>query len=233
MKKQTSLLSLLILGVWLMTTGQSLAQETESPKPSRWEVGVDLLTLIDKNNFPAYSLFGRYNLAPDAQKSTYLRLRIGYQYETLIDSTVMARLDINRSVHSPFLLAGIQRDLKTFNNSRFYLGADFYYQKSITKTEWGPDTEQGGMIQIGYENVRFKNVGSNILLGMSHQINTFLKVSLETSLSFQLENFRDVEEVWFYDEERRQISGRIGNHSGNKFTTTILPFSQLLLTYNF
>jgi len=142
-------------------------------------------------------------------------------------------LDISRSTHSPFLLAGIQKDFKTFYNSNFYLGADFYFQKSITKTIWGPDTEQAGMIQIGYDNRRFKNVGSNILLGISQQVNPHLKISLETSLNFQLENFREVEEVWFYDEDRRQISGRIGNHSSNKFKTTILPFSQLLLTYNF
>jgi len=103
MKNPINILSVLTLGVWLMALGQIQAQETDPPKLSRWEVGVDLLTLIDKNNFPAYSLFGRYNLTPDAQKSTYLRMRIGYRYETLIDSTVMASwISVDPPIHHFF-----------------------------------------------------------------------------------------------------------------------------------
>lgn len=233
MKNPINILSVLSLGVWLMAVGQIQAQETDPPKPSRWEVGVDLLTLIDKNNFPAYSMFGRYNLTPNAARSTYLRMRIGFQYETFLDSaqlthTAITHYNFSHSSYSPFLMVGLQRDIKTLMNTSFYYGADLYYQGSILKKEWGPNTRQ-----IGDSMIKFENFGSNILFGFSQKIGTNFKISLESSINIYLRKFHLIDEIWFQDEEGIETGGKIGNNFSKKITTNILPFSQIIFSYNF
>ena len=67
----------LILLTWLLVGSNLAAQTTDTDKP-KWEVGTDLLWLINKNTLPDYTIFSRWHY----KSNRAIRLRIGTDIRT-------------------------------------------------------------------------------------------------------------------------------------------------------
>lgn len=213
------LLISVILGAKPITV---FAQEQDTLKTNRWAIGLDLLTLVDKHTYPDYSVFARYLLNPDAEKSTFLRFRMGYGYEALLDTASSGiSLDHSSGLFRYALALGIQRDLVVNKRSNFYTGSELAFHDSRFKRKW--DITH----QTGYYNVYQQRLSFYGILGYNYKLNKQLSFSLETSLSVDLKSYV-LDEDLFYES-----GGVRSEHASEIIQLGINPFHHLLIIYNF
>jgi hypothetical protein len=215
-----------LAGMACLAAGLSHAQQDNSP--NRWEVGVDALSLFDKNTFVPYSIFGRYLLNPEGNKKSHLRARIGYDFHSYLDTAVQGNTFDHDSHRFAFMaLLGYQREFSTWERSSLYLGADLSFSRDFRKTLWDlPNIK-------GYETLQWRFVGLHGVIGYSYQLTGNLIFSLESSVSISHRYYHFKEDVFFYRDDGSGISGRIGNLFSNRIDTSINPFHQILFTYKF
>jgi hypothetical protein len=207
-------------------SASSFGQQTKSP--NRWEVGVDASSLVDKNTFAAYSLFGRYLLNPDSDNKSHLRVRIGYDFYTYLDTTVRGNTFDHDSHRFAFMaLLGYQREFSTWERSSLYWGADLSFFRDFRKVNWDLPNIQG------FESLTWRFIGLHGLVGYTYHLTEKISFSLESSVSIIHRHYHFLEDVFFFRDDGSEISGRIRDHSSNRIDATINPFHQILFTYKF
>jgi hypothetical protein len=110
-------------------TQQTEASPPEPYSPYQWEVGTDLLWLINKNQLPAQSLFARYNYQTAAGKSRGVRLRLGLDYMQLDSAQVDHTGRVRDNFIMPFLRLGYEFQQTNGRQVLFY-GADIHHSYS-------------------------------------------------------------------------------------------------------
>jgi general stress protein CsbA len=220
------LLIVLMAVLGALFSASSFAQQTKSP--NRWEVGVDALSLVEKNTFATYSLFGRYLLNPDSDKKSHLRARIGYDFYTYLDTAVRGNTFDHDSHRFAFMaLVGYQREFSTWNRSSLYWGADLSFSRDFRKTNWDlPNIK-------GFESLTWRFIGLHGLIGYTYQLTGNLSISLESSVSISHRYYQRLVDVFFFRDDGSGISGVVGDQSSNRIDATINPFQQILFTYKF
>lgn len=226
MNIKKSVLILWLAGLGSILSNQSLAQQDNSP--NRWEVGVDALSLFDKNTLVPYSIFGRYLLNPDGNMKSHLRVRIGYDFHTYLDTAVRGNTFDHDSHRFAFMaLLGYQREFSTWERSSLYLGADLSFSRDFRKINWDlPNI-------TGFETLQQRIVGLHGVVGYSYQLTGQLVFSLESSISFSHRHYQFKEDVFFYFDDGTPRSGRNRHNFSNRIDSFINPFYQILLTYKF
>lgn len=211
------------------------AQDQDSLKLPRWEVGVDLLSLVDKNNYPEYSLFGRYRLNPTRDKAVYLRTRIGFSGSVYLDSLTAGNpVDYEERNFSPFIMLGLQKDLLNFGESRVYFATDLSLNLIWYNIQVGPISPENFQFQEGFESMRETKTSGHFVIGYSYNFGGGLTISIESSVNLLLKKYSFDEEMWFYNNAPDvDLGGRIRENSSTKLLTSITPFNQFLLTFNF
>jgi hypothetical protein len=215
-----------LAGMGCIVSGLSHAQQENSPK--RWEVGVDALSLFDKNTFVPYSMFGRYLLNPDSDKKSHLRVRIGYDFYTYLDTAVRGNTFDHDSHRFAFMaLLGYQREFSTWERSSLYWGADLSFSSDSRKVNWDLPNIQG------FESLTWRFIGLHGLVGYTYQLTGNLSISLESSISISHRYYQRLVDVFFFRDDGSGISGVVGDQSSNRIDTSINPFHQILFTYKF
>ena len=209
-----------------MVSASSFAQQNNSP--SRWEVGVDALSLFDKNTFAPYSLFGKYLLNPDGDKKSHLRARIGYDFYTYLDTAVRGnKIDHDSHRFAFMALLGYQREFSVRDRSSLYVGADLSFYRDFRKTLWDlPNI-------TGFETIQQRIVGLHGVVGYSYQLTQHLVFSLESSVSLSHRYYQYKEDVFFYFDDGSPMSGRNAHFFSNRIDSFVNPFHQILITYKF
>jgi hypothetical protein len=210
------------------------AQDQDSLKLPRWEVGVDLLSLVDKNTYPEYSLFGRYRLNPTRDKAVYLRTRIGYTSSVYLDSLTAGNpVDYEERNFSPFIMLGLQKDLLNFGESRVYFATDISYSRKTNTITWGPIMPERFQFQEGFQNIKENFFGFHLSVGYSHYFGQHIKLSIESSLNLIRRNYFLDEEIRFYEDGSGIGAGStIRENSSTEILTSVKPLHQILLTFN-
>lgn len=199
-------------------------QAQEASNTERWELGVDALSLIDKNSLTPYSLFGRYMLNPEGDKKSHLRARIGYAGFSYLDTaTHSTPLEHDRSAFAFSIMAGYQKEIRTFARSSLYIGADLSFSQESSQNRWFSSDVQG------HEDNRNSNLGLHGLAGYSYNLGSRIKLSLESSLSVFFRNERLDLDIDYVDQDIRLFE----DSSGTRIVSRINPFHQLLFTYKF
>jgi len=220
------LLIVLMAVIGALFSASSHAQQTKSS--NRWEVGVDALSLFDKNTFVPYSLFGRYLLNPESDKKSHLRVRIGYDFYTYLDTAVRGNTFDHDSHRLAFMaLLGYQREFSTWERSSLYWGADLSFSRDFRKVNWDLPNIQG------FESLTWRFIGLHGLVGYTYHLTENISFSLESSVSISHRYYHTLEDVFFFRDDGSGISGRNGIDSSNRIDTAINPFHQILFTYKF
>lgn len=137
--KNRPIFAFLLIGLLLAAHAtEAFAQEQDSLRAFRWGIGLDALSLVDKNVYPDYSVFGRYLLNPDAEKNTFLRFRLGYDYKAILDTASSGiSLDHSSRMLRYALALGVQKDLLVRDKSSLYMGGEIAFHNFRYKRDWG------------------------------------------------------------------------------------------------
>ncbi|HLT07123.1 MAG TPA: hypothetical protein VK014_06320 [Cyclobacteriaceae bacterium] len=205
------------------------AQEQDSVKHLRWELGVDLLPLFEKSDFPDYSLFGRYLLNPGKDKNTFLRIRVGYGLESYLDTANHGTSkDHTWNKQSYSFAVGVQRDISVSHRTRVYVGGDMSFVRSKDNKEW--DNADG---VIGYEVVRSNSTTMDGFAGISYEAGGMLSLSLESSLYLGLYGAKQKADVYRYNPSGELFHRKVADDKSQRLISGVRPFHQLMITYKF
>jgi hypothetical protein len=229
---QKILLGLLLAFSLVVTDGFSQNNSFES----RWEVGLDLFSLIDKNEYPTYSIF----LKRDINDTWAARARLGGQGHQYINKTALPGGYPNPYDHQSmdiFSSFGIERSLFR-ERTDFYVGVDFGFGYS----SFGSQTLEG--VGDPYTYMEVKN------RGWSYQVSPFAGYALPLFHRFTLR--AEVAFVATYERHNMETDIHMVNYTDRypfsrphtppqtfirrKFETfnyALMPFNQVLLTYKF
>lgn len=205
-----------MLSLPLISSAQTMANT------GRWEVGVDALSLFDKNTLPAYSLFGRFRLNPNGEKESFIRTRIGYQnqYFEMNAPNENRIYETQRSV-SLATAIGFQKEIISFSNSSMYLGGDFLVQRRREDEFVILFSERTGTWDREFNAVKVMGV-----VGISTRPTNHLKLSFESSLFGGKNHFQ---EDYLGREPNGEIN-TIGDNSSKRTVFGFQPFYQILVT---
>lgn len=150
-----------------------------------WEIGADLLPLINKENVPANSLFARRNYHLENGRGKALRLRAGVDVEVRDFSDVVHWTPSIFRTYAPFLSIGHewQRSTKSYKwfagidgsvglsryNSFFLAAISDSLQEKVLSKEW--------------------NIGAVGLLGFQARLSPNISVSAEAALSVNYRHY--------------------------------------------
>lgn len=228
---KNKLLVTLLLGAVLngLCITLASAQEEDSVKHLRWELGLDLLPLFEKSDFPDYSLFGRYLLNPGKDKNTFLRIRVGYGLESYLDTANHGTSkDHTWNKQSYSFAVGVQRDISVSHRTRVYAGGDMSFVRSKDNKEW--DNADG---VIGYEVVRSHSTTMDGFAGISYEAGSMLSLSLESSLYLGLYGAKQKADVYRYNPFGELFHRKVADDKSQRLISGVRPFHQLMITYKF
>ncbi|RZS98337.1 hypothetical protein [Cecembia calidifontis] len=194
----------------------------------RWEVGIDALSLFSKNQLPSYSIFGRYQLNPNAEKESFIRARVGYQIQNFEKKTPdeFYTLVDDKAANTLFSL-GYQKDFVSSAKHSMYYGGDLNFIRRIQTISAFYFSEETLMLYTTDRTNFSMNI--NVLMGFSYKPISQIKVSFESGL-FAGRTYKN-EDYLAETQEGDAISW--GSVSSNKIDFGVLPFYQILFTINF
>lgn len=217
-----------VFSLMIVCYSQGIAQQGKNEAPEierlKWDVGLDLLWLIDKNAVPP-SLFLRLNTEKKGRLAAY-RFRIGGDYTehlNVVDSvnTTMQQTNLNT-----FLSVGKEWQKQREQFQLFY-GADIFLNLSYVIFENARD-EKGYLPRI-----RTTSFGISPLIGMRYFVHSNISFSSEAHFN-----------VYYREEYRREVDSNNPQPSPEGYTYSIVnrfqrlkmdinPIYTLNLTYHF
>ncbi len=171
----------LLLLTWLLIGSNLAAQTTDTDKP-KWEIGTDLLWLINKNTLPEYSLLVRRQIGEKGA----LRSRIG-----------IATSEANRSIPrlwdkgNYMIRIGYERHKQLEKNLIAYYGLDLHYSYSKKILEspvfnnWLTPLYLNEFLgaQGNYLTSATRAIGLIGVVGFRYKLSNYLSVSAESNLN--------------------------------------------------
>jgi hypothetical protein len=221
------LLALILLT--FTTYGQKKNKKTERDTTKQWEIGLDLLWLIDKNQVPATNI----QIKRSIKQNLTLRSRVGIQYDQgdSTQSTFPGPPNTNNSV-ALFLRSGFEYQKMIANKLTFYNGIDFgiwHANNTSHYTLYRPEFLSYGRYENTHKMWQFELLP---FIGIKYDIIRNLNISLETSLNM------------FYQNNKNSSTGESlpgypdflvfpSKQESNKFGVRLLPFQYINLNYKF
>lgn len=231
--------------VFFLTMLSCLAQEVT--KPQRWELGVDVLSLFNKNHYPAYSIFVARKLG---ENGLALRSRVGIEGSSFENLSVVPprtpfpRPD-NYQKRNYFASMGIQKALwinsKPKNQSYFYSGVDIAIKLN---QEFSQKLEQVEYFTDFYfeRKLTFRDYIVAPFLGYSYHLHKNFSVRTEIAFNLIITDFKVRGNGWYmpyYDQSVPFIPPINENPSAYEFGNSrtidyrLSPLNQIILSYNF
>ena len=216
---RATIITLLFLALsWQVKAQQQTAKSSEI-KRYKWDIGTDLLWLIDKNVVPP-SVFVRLNTDKNNRLSAY-RFRLGGNYEEHLNTVDSVRTTLIKSSLNAFISVGKEWH-KQYDQFQFFYGSDIFlnYQRSIA--EWDKD-EKGY-----FPRDREISTGVSPLIGMRYFLNS--KISFSTEAHFNIFFHQ-----WYRKTNRNEYDGTLTvvEHRLDYLKMNINPFYTLNLHYHF
>lgn len=192
---------------------------------AKWEIGLDVLSLFEKNNVPAASIFFRRNYAQSAFRGKAWRFQVGMDTEVRnYDSNARFFPDTWRS-YGPYLGVGHEWQ---FHQKRFtwFSGVDLTTSYQISDTYQILSATDSTVVDAHLEKL---NIGLNALLGAQWALTKNLKVALESSFYLRYESyFLDSPSGKYNIPQETWGQTMI---TDKKFTTSLQPFWTVRFIY--
>jgi hypothetical protein len=146
----------------------------------RWDVGTDLLWLINKNTLPATLVFVRYNVQPKNHLPGAIRLRLGLDWSTSDSAKFVGVYHSDRvKKFTPFLRVGYEWQVQKGRHQFFY-GADWHFAYSGYRFEGTILDPNYGEIPSYYITKSWET-GPVGFAGIKFFLSSHLTFSMETS----------------------------------------------------
>lgn len=188
--KTTKLLLAFLIFFTCTSYGQQKQHTNKKDTTKHWEVGLDLLWLIDKNQVPSTSLFGRYNFVDRKGKAKALRLRVGVLSKTTDSTQVNSVFLINTKESGILVRPGFEWQKGLTPKMKLFYGLDLSVSYAYSKDKrilYVPDPT---LFEIEDNNWAF---GGHGLLGFKYQLTNTISISSETTLNiYHQSNHRDI-----------------------------------------
>lgn len=213
-------------------------------KPQRWEVGVDALSLFNKNHYPAYSIFVARKVG---ENGFALRSRVGIEGSSFEDLLTMPPLLLftrpnNLRKTNFFGSLGLQHKLWFKGNlSYFYTGLDIgigLNQEYSQKLEY-MDNFNDYYLERKYTATSYM---LSPLFGYSHHLNKNFSLRIEMAANLIVTNHRSRGNGWYlprFDQSTPFIPPIIENRNtyeiGDYRTIDyrLNPINQIIVSYHF
>ncbi|MBK7939348.1 MAG: hypothetical protein IPJ82_20695 [Lewinellaceae bacterium] len=194
---------------------------------NHWELGVDVLSLFDKNNVPAATIFARYNYRQRLAKGRAWRFRVGVDSEMRDYSDVTRFFTDTWRGYGPYLSIGHEWQFQFRSESyQWFVGGDISGQYS--------SLHSFTLLSIADSTVvdtRLRDITTRVsaIAGFKYSMTKHLSVSIESAfnLTYKYMHFDQPESVF------GQPPFGISYGTDKKFITDIQPFWTINLTYQF
>jgi hypothetical protein len=222
--KTRKIVALLIL---LMTVGYGQVRKTEKEKDTtrQWELGLDLLWLIDKNQVPSTSLFARYNFVNKKSKQRALRFRLGVDNSTYDSAQINDPRDNEIDIISPYLRVGYEWQREINQKSSYFFGVDcsmlFSRYKAKQVIYPGPN-----LYQVTDRTWIF---GIAPIIGLKYSPLGWICISIESSLNLTYRIRREDDKIT--DINFPNSPGGRGKIDVNNFDIHFLPITVINLSF--
>lgn len=214
----------LVISLILTFTSYVNGQQQKENKPdtlNSWEVGIDLLWLIDKNQIPETSIFVRYH----HKENEAIRFRIGVDLYYADTTLIVWSQKGKGGTVAPFIRMGYQWQKDVNERLSYFYGGDIgaLYQKiSIEKPL--------RIIDLYYKTSKTLTLSIIPFLGLNYQLTPSICISTESSLDISYIYRRDEDRIVPISNPNTDGGGR-GLFKSNIFKTTVLPISVVNLTF--
>lgn len=211
-------------GVLLFFALSGTAQtKSDSLFRKHWEVGLDVLSLFDKNNVPAASVFFRRNYSMKNGLGEAWRFRAGVETVARDFTSNVWTTPQTHQTYMPYLSGGHEWQRQS-DRFKWFAGCDLpvsYVQD-----------DQFSLIVLADSSVgdyHFKeiNIGLHVFVGLQFQVSSSIAISIESAL---ISNFRH----WHLSDKSGHLGyppSGIGEENENVVTTKIQPFQVINLIY--
>lgn len=204
LKNTLRMLLLIILGS---------GSEINAQEFHKWEVGTDLLWLINKNTLPNYSILVRRKLTP----TNSLRVRLG---GNLLETVGVRTRTVD--TRSFIIRAGYERSLPLGENEdmEFMVGGDLSYETERQNIPLSFVNNSNSQIYY-ITRSKYKEMGGVLFAGFRYYINSNLSTSFEANLKFS--------------KVRETVisTGIPFNENVNSNKIAFIPLSVLNISYHF
>ncbi|MBP6825006.1 MAG: hypothetical protein KA165_00465 [Saprospiraceae bacterium] len=219
-KNYTCLICFLWLGITAHSTSAYAQASADTLVQNHWELGVDVLSLFDKNNVPAATIFARYNYRQQLTKGRAWRFRVGLDSERRdFDSDGRDSTDIYRG-WSPYLSIGHEWQFGA-DRCRWYTGFDVTGQYARLNARYLIVPPGNAIIDIHKKEI---TVGTSVIAGFQYAFTRYFAISIESALNVAYYYFQ-------YNGQELWPAGGYGFEKDRKITTTIKPFWVIQFTY--
>jgi len=193
-----------------------------------WEVGADLLWLIDKNQVPT-SVFVRSNYVTKKNKLRAWRLRLGMDLSINDSSQITNPQDNERDLFTPFVRVGYEWQYKVADKATFFYGADasLLYSKEKVIEVRTIVPPPGLLDQEINKTIEFGLIG---FIGAKYQATGWLALSIESSLNIIYRIRRDEFKTTSIDFPNAQ--GSFGFIHVNELVINFLPITVINISFN-
>ena len=223
---QKIVVSTLLLFMTAALQAQSKAPMKRDSFPrNSWEIGVDVLSLFEKNNVPAASIFFRRNYAQSAFRGKAWRFQVGMDTEVRNYTDNARFFDDTWRSYGPYL--GIGHEWQ-FHQKRFtwYLGVDMTTAYLASDKYQLLSIADSTVVDSYIEIIRF---GMNGILGAQWAITRNIKAALESSFHLQYQSYFLNEPSGKYNTPQETWGQTMV--SDKKFTSTFQPFWAIRFIY--
>lgn len=157
--------------------------------PTSFELGYDLLWLIDKNTYPSTSLFGRYHFDQSEDKGKALRLRLGATFHRP-DSTVNDLYYYFDSYeYSLFIQPGLEWQRK-FGRMDWVFGFDVPYAYQFLETHYQFEDANIDELFIVENFIKGNRIGLSPLTGLKIHLGRRFFLYAESAIDFSYLHYR-------------------------------------------
>lgn len=176
---------ILILFCLSLAIGSTLAQSSQETKLRAaegvarlpWNVGTDLLWLIDKNTLPSTTLFVKRNVQPENKKPGALRMRVGLGFDTIERSLTSGQPSLYEAKGFDILTRlGYEWQIQRGKHQIFY-GSDLHLEYNYRYTTvYVPETQAKDEVES-----RNWNIGPVVFIGYQFFLTSQISFSTEAT----------------------------------------------------
>jgi hypothetical protein len=220
----SKMLTLLIL-LPMLVTGQSVKKDNVKDTSSQLELGVDLLWLINKNQIPAATVFGRFNYVRNQHSKRAWRFRLGVDNRTYDSAQINDPRNNEMDIIAPYLRVGYEFQKDINKKASYFYGIDVSAFYSVYKAKMviypGPN-----LVQITDKTFE---TGLMPFLGFKYKPTEWLAISMESSVGFMYRIRREKDKVT--DIDFPNSSGCRGKIDLNEFKIKFLPITVINMSF--
>lgn len=133
-KRITLALTFTFIVLSVITTCGQAKEKKLNDSTNHWEIGLDLLWLINKNQLPATSIFGRYNFVNNNNQKRAWRFRLGINNKTYDSAQINDPRNNEFKTIAPYVRVGYEWQKAINEKVTYFYGADLTTSYSYKKT---------------------------------------------------------------------------------------------------